>query len=87
MNAKRTYRLYTEEQLIVRTKPGKQTIQVWHELYGPLTQTTEVKAGANTNVEFSYTGSERRSVSQVSPTPEIAVPPGTTRVLLVSYGR
>jgi hypothetical protein len=38
---------------------GKQTVQVWHERFGPLMQTVEVKPGATTKVEFSYTGTEK----------------------------
>ena len=38
---------------------GRQTIQVWHELYGPLTQTVDVKAGGTTTVDFTYTGTEK----------------------------
>jgi plastocyanin len=38
---------------------GKQTIQVWHEAYGPLTQTVDVKAGATATVDFTYTGTEK----------------------------
>jgi hypothetical protein len=35
---------------------GKQTIQVWHEIYGSLTQALDVKAGGTTAVSFTYTG-------------------------------
>jgi hypothetical protein len=39
---------------IPNVPPGKQTIQVWHEKYGLLSQMVDVKAGATSNVEFSY---------------------------------
>lgn len=42
---------------------GKQTIQVWHEVYGSLTQTVEVKAGGTTEVSFTYTGNEHASAT------------------------
>jgi plastocyanin len=44
---------------IARVPAGRHTIQVWHERYGVLTQTVDVKAGATATVEFSYTGKEK----------------------------
>jgi len=44
---------------IARVPAGRHTIQVWHELYGTLTRTVDVKAGATVTVEFSYTGKEK----------------------------
>jgi plastocyanin len=38
---------------------GKQTIQVWHERYGPLTQIVDVKAGGTAIADFTYTGTEK----------------------------
>ena len=38
---------------------GRQVVQVWHELYGPLTATVDVPSGGATTVDFSYTGSEK----------------------------
>jgi len=38
--------------------PGTYTIQAWHERYGPIMQMIRVKAGAATDVSFSYTGTE-----------------------------
>jgi hypothetical protein len=43
---------------IANVPAGKQTLQVWHEQYGALTQTVDVKAGGTTLVEFTYTGNE-----------------------------
>ena len=40
---------------------GRQTVQVWHEQYGALTQFVDVKAGGTTTVEFAYAGSEKPS--------------------------
>ena len=36
---------------------GTQTIQAWHEVYGTLTQTVRVEAGAVTTVDFTYPAS------------------------------
>ena len=44
---------------------GRRTIQVWHELYGMLTRTVDVKAGGPTTVDFSYTGKEKPGTAGV----------------------
>jgi plastocyanin len=61
---------------------GKQTITVWHERYGSLTQTVDVKSGATVSVDFSYTGNEPQPPvsSKLSPIQEVTVPEGTTVV-------
>jgi hypothetical protein len=46
---------------IARVPAGRHTIQVWHERYGVLTRTVDVKAGATATVDFSYTGKEKPS--------------------------
>ena len=66
---------------------GKQTIEVWHEVYGPLTQTVDVKPGATTNVDFTYTGNEHPAASQSMPTQEITVPAGANIVAFASPGQ
>jgi len=66
---------------------GKQTIEVWHEVYGPLTQSVEVKAGDTVNVEFSYTGDEHPSTAQLGPIREITIPLGPITVLLADSSR
>src|ERR1700737_403975 len=38
---------------------GKCPIQAWHEAYGPLTQTVEVKPGTTSTIDFAYTGNEK----------------------------
>jgi hypothetical protein len=49
----------TDGTLEIRNVPaGMRTIQAWHEVYGMLTQNVNVKPGATTMVEFSYTGKE-----------------------------
>ena len=64
---------------------GKRTVRVWHEQYGPLTQTVEVKPGAATTVDFTYTGNEKYSPSSATafPVQEIVVPAGAIAVQLV----
>ena len=43
----------------IRNVPaGMRTVQAWHEVYGMMTQTVNVKPGAVTSVDFSYTGKE-----------------------------
>ncbi len=44
---------------IPRVPAGRHTIQVWHEQYGTLTRTVDVKPGATATVELSYTGKEK----------------------------
>jgi hypothetical protein len=67
---------------------GKQTIEVWQERYGVLTQTVEVKAGVTVNVDLSYTGNEQSpAASKLSPIQEITIPEGTTMVSFVPPSR
>jgi hypothetical protein len=63
---------------------GKQTIQVWHEKYGPLTQTVDVKATGTTTVDFTYTGNETYNAASVQ---ELIVPFGATAVQLLAPTR
>jgi plastocyanin len=44
---------------IANVPPGKYTIVSWHERYGPVTQTVEVKAGGSADVNFAYAGTEK----------------------------
>jgi hypothetical protein len=39
---------------IARVPPGRHTIQTWHEAYGRLTRTVDVKAGQPATVDFVY---------------------------------
>ena len=61
---------------------GKQTIQVWHEIYGSLTQTVDVKAGGTTEVSFTYTGNEHASAPD-GRVQEVVIPEGATMARLV----
>jgi len=38
---------------------GRQMVQIWHELYGPLAASVEVTAGGIATADFSYTGNEK----------------------------
>jgi plastocyanin len=44
--------------VIQNVPAGSHSIQAWHERYGPLVQTVRVRAGAETTIDFSYTGNE-----------------------------
>jgi plastocyanin len=50
---------------IANVPAGKQTIRAWHELYGRLMQSVDVKPGATTTVEFEYTGAEKPAAAQI----------------------
>jgi hypothetical protein len=66
---------------------GKQTIEVWHEVYGPLTQTVDVKAGGTVTVDFTYTGNEHPAASKLMPIQEITIPAAVTAVSFVPPSR
>ena len=73
-----TFALYSSEP---RIPAGNQTIQVWHEVYGSLTQTVDVKAGGTTEVSFTYTGNEHAS-STDGRVQEAVIPEGATMARL-----
>lgn len=50
---------------ITGVPPGRHTIRVWHERYGRLTKTVDVKAGATATVDFAYTGTEQPSAAGI----------------------
>lgn len=67
---------------------GKHTIQVWHERYGPLTQTVEVKAGGTTAADFTYTGNEKGSSAPDGfAVQELVAPRGATALQLLPAER
>jgi plastocyanin len=66
---------------------GKYNIQVWHEVYGPLTQTIEVKAGQTATIDFAYTGTEKRVASAAFPVEELSVTEGATIELAAPRSR
>ena len=69
---------------IANVPAGKHTIQVWQEQYGPLTQTVDVKAGATTTADFSYTGNEKRSATSALVVQELVIPRDVTAIQLVA---
>jgi plastocyanin len=38
---------------------GRHTVSVWHERFGTVKQTADVKTGVTTTVTFAYTGNEK----------------------------
>jgi len=71
---------------IANVPAGKQTVQAWHEQYGALTQTVDVKAGGATTVEFAYTGNEKPSQAAFA-VQELFVPADATAVQLIAPSR
>ena len=63
---------------------GTQTIQVWHEIYGPLTQTVDVKAGAVTKVNFAYNGTEKPGPADRLAMQEVTIPAGASALQIVA---
>ena len=68
---------------IANVPAGQHTVQVWHERYGALTQTLEVKAGATTTADFSYTGNEKPSAAGGVVLQELVIPRDATAIRLV----
>jgi plastocyanin len=60
---------------------GRHTIQTWHEQYGRLTRTVDVKAGQTATVDFAYTGKEKPSTAGII---ELVVPPSGQAVTLTA---
>ena len=56
---------------IANVPAGRYTVKAWHERYGWIMQTVEVKAGATATVDFAYTGNEHPASAAVR---EIVVP-------------
>lgn len=72
---------------ITNVPAGKQTITVWHQMYGPLTQTVDVKASGTTTADFTYTGTEKPAAAKNLPVQEITIPDGVTTATLVAPAR
>ena len=66
---------------VARVPPGRRTIRVWHEVYGILSRTVDVKAGATATVDFSYTGKEKPGAAAIQ---ELTVPTGVSAVYLAA---
>ncbi|MBI4888780.1 MAG: carboxypeptidase regulatory-like domain-containing protein [Acidobacteria bacterium] len=50
---------------IARVPPGRYAVQTWHEAYGRLTRTVDVKAGQTATVDLVYSGKEKPSTAGV----------------------
>ena len=68
---------------IGRVPPGRHTIRTWHEAYGPLTQTVDVKAGQTATVDFVYTGKEKPSTAGLT---DLTIP-GVAQAVTLIAGR
>jgi plastocyanin len=66
---------------ISRVPPGRHTIQTWHEAYGRLTRTVDVKAGQTATVDFVYTGKEKPSTANVR---DLVIPGDAQAVTLIA---
>jgi hypothetical protein len=47
--------------MIPNVPVGPQTVQIWHEQYGLLTERVSVKASATSTVELTYSGNEKQT--------------------------
>ena len=63
---------------IANVPPGKRTVSVWHERYGVLTGTVDVKAGQQATLELTYPGAAKAAAS----VREIVVPADATGILI-----
>jgi hypothetical protein len=73
---------------IPNVPPGKYTIVAWHEQYGPITQTIEVKAGAAADVNFAYAGTEKPNATVAGlRIEEVSIPMEAVALELVAPGR
>jgi plastocyanin len=62
---------------------GKRTVSVWHERYGELMGTVDVKAGQKATLELSYPGTAKAAASHVR---ELVVPAEATAILIQTSG-
>ena len=58
---------------IANVPAGSQTIQAWHEQYGPLEKTVQVKPGGATSVDFSFSPPQPASKSEPDKQPARAL--------------
>jgi plastocyanin len=66
---------------IARVPPGRHTIQTWHEAYGRLTRTVDVKAGQTATVDFVYTGKEKPGTADIR---DLVIPGDAQAVTLIA---
>jgi plastocyanin len=62
---------------------GKRTVSVWHERYGELTGTVDVKAGQKATLELTYPGAAKAAAAHVR---ELVVPAEATAILIQTSG-
>lgn len=65
---------------IANVPPGKRTVSVWHERYGVLTGTVDVKAGQQATLELTYPGTAKATAS----VRELVVPADATEILITT---
>jgi plastocyanin len=63
---------------IANAPAGRHTIRAWQERFGWITKTVDVKPGATTTVELSYTGAEKPAPKAQ----ELVIPEGTLALLV-----
>jgi plastocyanin len=63
---------------------GKYMLHAWHERYGPLTQSVQVRPGMTTTVDFSYTGTEKATARADVAVQDVVVPAGAITAQLLA---
>lgn len=64
---------------IANVPPGKRTVSVWHERYGELTGTVDVKPGQKATLELTYAGANQKAATGVR---ELVVPADASEILI-----
>lgn len=64
---------------IANVPPGRRTVSVWHERYGQLTGTVDVKPGQKATVELTYAGVNQKAAAGVR---ELVVPPDASEIVI-----
>lgn len=63
---------------IANVPPGRRTVSVWHERYGQLTGTVDVKPGQKATVELTYAGTTQKAAD----VRELVVPSEASAILI-----
>src|SRR5205085_12221206 len=64
---------------IANVPAGKRTVSVWHERYGMLTGSVDVKAGQKATLELTYDGAAPQKAAAVR---EVDVPADASEILI-----
>ena len=64
---------------IANVPAGKRTVSVWHERYGQLTGTVDVKPGQKATLELAYPGANQKAAADIR---EIVVPADASEILV-----